>query len=784
MSDGSREYVDYPYIKEGVIEKREYQIDLVESGLKDSTLIALPTGTGKTPIAMMISSIRLSNLDISSRRVLVLAPTKPLVEQHANDFREILDIPDNEIRIFNGEVRPDKREELWERPTSVFVATPQVIENDLIAGRISLDKVVHLVFDECHRATGDYSYNYIADMYWEQSVSPLVTALSASPGSDEEKILEVCDNLGMSSIEIYTEEDEKLEKHLEETEIETIRVELEGEYQEIVELLEEPYTDVLKKLKNEFGVINTRSKSKVSERTLQKARKEANKLVNNDDSSGYEAKSYISEARKFLDAITAVKTKDSGELNRLFDKWESEAERGDTKAVKRFISRPNVKEAKRISSNLDKPHPKMEKARAEIARTHMEGGKSLVFTESRSTARRLSEFLDEGPVSAERFVGQNDTDFDTGMSQSEQKRSLERFKEGDIDVLVATSVAEEGLDIPSVDLVLVYEPVAREIRSVQRKGRTGRQRAGRVVVIMTKNSRDEGAYFASKQREKQMKGDLKKLKEDEQDIQDKLEERQSDLGEFEDSTEFDELEIELDEDKVDESIESKGEDEFDDGVVVYADNRETKSKITRILSKDPDIDLRLEQLEVGDYIVSDRCAIERKSASDFVSTLTGEGDRDLFSQLGDMRASYDRPILLLEGELSDFFGRGLHPNAVRGTMIAVILGMNTSPLHARDEEETAKYISMLAKREQKERDREVSAHGNKSATTLAEQQEYIVSSIMDVGPVTAKNLLEHFGTVREVMTATKQELLQVENIGETTADKIVSTLVSPYNPDD
>ena len=121
---------------------------------------------------------------------LLLAPTKPLVHQHATDYRHWLNLSPSDIVSFTGEIPPKQRSELWDGAT-IVVSTPQVIQNDLIGGRISLKDVVHCTFDECHRATGNYAYTYISERYVADASNPLSTGLSASPGNDIESILAI-----------------------------------------------------------------------------------------------------------------------------------------------------------------------------------------------------------------------------------------------------------------------------------------------------------------------------------------------------------------------------------------------------------------------------------------------------------------------------------------------------------------------------------------------------------------------------------------------------------------
>jgi ERCC4-related helicase len=105
----------------------------------------------------------------------------------------------------------------------------------------------------------------------------------------------------------------------------------------------------------------------------------------------------------------------------------------------------------------------------------------------------------------ERFVGQTDRDGDAGLSQTEQTEILDRFRKREFNILVASQVAEEGLNIPAVDMVVFYEPIPSAVRAIQRRGRTGRNEVGKVVMLVTEDSRDEAFLYAETGREKKMK---------------------------------------------------------------------------------------------------------------------------------------------------------------------------------------------------------------------------------------------------------------------------------------
>jgi len=195
-----------------------------------------------------------------------------------------------------------------------------------------------------------------------------------------------------------------------------------------------------------------------------------------------------------------------------------------------MVADPKVREAMRKAEAFDGLHPKFSKARILLAETLgiNEGERAILFTESRDTAEALVEFLSTS-FDVRKFVGQGDKEGSDGMSQKQQQETLDEFKAGDFEVLVSTSVAEEGLDVPEVDLVCFYEPVPTAIRSIQRKGRTGRQAEGKVVVLMAEDTRDEAFFWISRRREKKMASQLAELKEATDDIEETVDDGQAGL---------------------------------------------------------------------------------------------------------------------------------------------------------------------------------------------------------------------------------------------------------------
>ena len=825
---------EWPLVRKGTLERREYQVRLAAAALGEHTLVCLPTGLGKTTVSLLVTARRLAEAGGTS---LLLAPTKPLVTQHADFYREALEIPDEEIVVFTGAVRPEDRADLWDE-ARIVVATPQVVENDLVGNRVSLAEVTHCTFDECHRASGDYAYTYIAERYHDDADRPLVTGMSASPGDDEEAILGVCETLGIRNVEVMTEADADVAEYTHETSVEWERVEL----PETVEAIREAINDVIRERMTRLKELGVTSKTQpdVAEREIQKIQGRVRELMDNDQSEGYEAMSLLAEVRKLRTAVTYVETQSVESFRRYMNRQKEAARSsGASKADQRMVTEPTVREAVRTAEEYDDLHPKFRRARMLIAETlGIQGGERvIVFTESRDTAETLTDFLGEH-FATEKFVGQSDTDGSEGMTQTEQAETLDRFRDGEFEVLVSTSVAEEGLDVPEVDLVLFYEPVPTAIRSIQRKGRTGRQTEGKVTVLLAEDTRDEAYFWKARQDEKRMEEQLRGLKDVAGTIETELgtqksvgafandesgdsaatgegqdragdteteeaatsdagsgaaagDDGQAGLAAFAGGSDGDGGGEEPDPETGNEDAvvaeaglddEAEGTDESEDGtderVEVVVDQRELDSAIARDLSTREGVETRLETLEVGDYVLSDRVVVERKTVADFLDTLTG-GDRSLFEQVGDAGRHYGRPVVVIEGE--GLLGRrNVHPKAIHGALASLAVDFGASVMRTTSEEETADLLEVIAEREQEDGDREVSVHGEKQSRTLTEQQEYVVASIAEVGPVTARSLLAELGSVEAVMTADEDELREAEGVGAVTAERIREVTGSEY----
>ena len=603
--------------------------------------------------------------------------------------------------------------------------------------------------------------SYIAQRYEKEGRDGLVLGITASPGSSAEKIEEICPNLRISRMEAKTDQDPDVVPFVHQTEVEVVKVTVPQEILQLRNLLEdvlEQRVEVLSRLDPSGGTARQLQRASKKE-LLDMQKRLSTSIARKPTPSLYQAVSVLAEVLKLKHAVELAETQGTESLAKYLERLDMEARsRGGSKAAKRIAENPRFREAVYTLERLDVDHPKLMAVKDLVEEQLKTKDDSLimVFTNYRDTATSVLEFLEssgEGQIRPVRFVGQASRVSDTGLTQKQQTEILQQFREGTYNVLIATSVGEEGIDIPATDMVLFYEPVPSEIRSIQRKGRTGRARAGRVVVLVARGTRDEAYRWISDRKEKNMHRQIQ------------------DLGKFEIST-ADARQTQIGSVGVEEEEEKKNEGE-EASALVYVDSRErTMAKRLEALG----IDIVLEVLEVGDYVISDRVAIERKTAADFVDSLVG-ADRDLFRQIGDLTRTYERPLLILEGR--DLYARQVHPNAIRGALVSIAVDFGVSIIPTEDEEETASVIALIARREQQDR-KAPSVHGRKTARTLKEQQEDLISSIPGVGAVVARKLLKCFGSVEKVATALPEALQEVELVGPKTAERIREVVGGEY----
>ena len=756
-------YIDHPLIKSNAIEARLYQQVLAADVLKKgNTMIVAPTALGKTIVATLVAADRLEK--VKNSKILVLAPSKPLAIQHESTFKEFLTVPCSSI---TGAVKTDERVKRWEE-SQIICATPQTVESDLLKGRYSLKDVSLVVFDECHHGVGSYSYVYLASRYVKESKFNLILGLTASPGSDKEKIKEVCDNLYIQSIVVKTEEDNDVRPYFNPVAIDWVRVKMSSELEKIKTHVDKALKIRLKGLKN-MGVIRTVSVNKLD---ILKARGRVQSAIArsvNPKKECFQAISILSAVINIQHSQELIETQ--GVVT--FNKYVARLRKKKTKAAKSLIQDPNFGKAIYLAREAEKhglEHPKLKKVTDIIKKELGQNGqtklqsdryvkdadqkssKIMVFTQYRDSLEMIHQKLEKEGIKSAKFFGQASRDGEKGLTQKEQKEIIKAFKIGEYDVLLSTSVAEEGIVIPAVDLVILYEPVPSEVRMIQRRGRTGRKRSGRVKVLITNGTRDEGYYWASVNKERRMKHQLIDP--------DVLEELNSNA-----------IERMENEKRVKVLDPTPKKEELP---VVFADTREGNSKVIRHLSE-MEIDVKVQAMAVGDYQVSDEVVIERKTAKDFVDSIV---DKRLFKQARSLMEEFKRPLIILEGD--DLYNGMINPNAIRGSIASIALDFGISIIPTRNAQDTAAMIKRIAIREQSGEKTPIQIRTDKKPVNLWEQQLFIIESLPNIGPVNAKNLLEHFGTVANIINASESQLQEVEGIGKKTAANIRKVVDSKY----
>lgn len=737
-----QKWIEHPLIKDQKIESRLYQQLLAADVLKKgNTMIVAPTALGKTIVAVLVAAERIKNFKGS--KVLILAPSKPLVVQHEESFREFLNILTTSL---TGDIKPDERVKRWNEH-QIICATPQTIESDLISSRYTLENISLVVFDECHRGVGSYSYVYLAGKYLKQSRHPLVLGLTASPGSVEDKINEVCENLFINEVIIKSEEDPDVAPYFNPVEVKWIKTELTEELKEIKKSIDTALKTRLNTLKK-MGVIRSINIGKKDVLIAKGAAQKRIASSANPPKKCYYAVSVLTAVINAMHAVELLETQGISTLDKYFDRLKKKK----TKAAKSLLIDDDFSNAVSLSKKAHEngiEHPKL-RLLANILKKELKNNKEskiIVFTQFRDTVDKIYEKCEEEGINAVKFFGQASKEGEKGLTQKKQKEVIKAFKMGVYDVLISTSVAEEGIDIPAVDLVILYEPVPSEIRMIQRRGRTGRKNKGKMYILITKNTRDEAYYWTSINKENRMKKQLsKRVKRNiaPQEIVKMLPREEEKDGE-----------------KIIKPL-------------IYADSREGNSRVLRELDK-LDAIIEVKALPVADYQVSDEVGIERKTAKDFVSSII---DKRLYKQAKELVENFRKPIIILEGD--ELYSSLLNPNAIRGALASIAVDFGIPIIPTRSEEDTAAMVLRLAIREQIHEKSPVQVRTEKKPLTLYEQQLYIVESLPNIGPVTAKKLLEEFGSVKNIINASQAELKSVDGIGDKIARSIVDVVDSGF----
>lgn len=858
----------HPFLNDGV-EARAYQIRSLRTALTSSSLMVMPTGFGKTAVEWMIMA---EYLNFGNGKILLIAPTTGLVEQQQRMAREMIKLDDAKISRYTGETAPAKRPKIW-KDAKIIMATSQVIRNDAQSGSIDLSEVSLLVVDEAHHATGNHAYAQVGDLYLEAKPDAMVLAATASPGSNEKNILEVAKRLGIERLDVSRREEPLLEPYSVELDNIPIRLDLPDELITLIHPLQAHQNEEVKRLQRLGFLAPTQH---LTSKIIDAAQKNASIAIQRRDARGYDAARRISDLRRMHLLIDLLKTQGMKSATSYLQRAEEDGRSGD-RGTNRFVSLGPVHNFRIAANDLPELHPKTEKVYSLVTQQLKEKPQSkiLIFTEFRDTVENLVLRLQSiENASVDKFIGQSSRGKRKGMNQKQQLEQLKRFRSGEINVLVATSVGEEGLDVPSADLVLLYEPVPSAIRAIQRRGRTARQSDGTVKTLITKNTRDEFVHSAAKIREERMyvlleriqkRGRLPRRPPATNDVLNNFRVKCS-KDEIIDAAEFLQLEIErlvsdlpfksteeniqkeplkTDSDKSQPTVEPSdrrprnqtGLDSFfqknDDNIElnpvehrikesstissaqkeiesmmdelnhkIVLDHRESSSTLAAYL-RSMGFDVEFQYLDCGDIKITEEILIERKTSRDLLNSIT---DGRLLKQCHNLVKNCIHPLLLIElGEV----GSAVHPNAVLGAMAHITLDIGIPVMMTKNTLETAHFLSIAAKRQfdlfealkkssselldEDEINLKITS-AKKEIELLLTDESYqspllerwnndaletkiqLICNIIGMDQDTSRFLLQHFGSIAALLTASEKQFMEIEHLTNDDCKKIIKSI--------
>jgi Fanconi anemia group M protein len=420
-------------------------------------------------------------------KTLFLAPTKPLCKQHMRSFLSQTDAKESDVILLTGEIKAGERNALYTKK-HVF-ATPQTIQKDTEKEQGLLSSFDLVVFDECHRAVGDYAYTFIAK---NLSKSCRKVGMTASPGSDKMKVMEIIGLLDIDTIEYRRDDDDDVSEYVHKKEFNWVYVSLPPEMMRVQMMLrglEQKYISALRSMG--LPVVMKRSMLTALGNVISRVRSNAK----------YRMFMLYSIILNLDHVITLFETEGIFSTFRFVSNLISE--KGEKKSIRELMMSKEFIEARQLMNSMmekGEEHPKVDKLVSMFGK-ELRGKKCMVFVQYVEQAKYLSDLLTKKGYPAHFFIGKRKE-----YSRQQQEQTLQDFRDGKFNVLVASSIGEEGIDIPSTDAVIFYEPVPSEIRLIQRKGRTGRSHKGEVFILITQGTRDEAYHWASKRKESKMYG--------------------------------------------------------------------------------------------------------------------------------------------------------------------------------------------------------------------------------------------------------------------------------------
>ncbi|XP_065404840.1 Fanconi anemia group M protein isoform X2 [Macaca fascicularis] len=468
---------------------RDYQLHISRAALFCNTLVCLPTGLGKTFIAavVMYNFYRW----FPSGKVVFMAPTKPLVTQQIEACYQVMGIPQSHMAEMTGSTQAFTRKEIWCSKRVLFL-TPQVMVNDLSRGACPAAEIKCLVIDEAHKALGNYAYCQVVRELVKYTNHFRILALSATPGSDIKAVQQVITNLLIGQIELRSEDSPDILAYSYERKIEKLIVPLGEE----LAAIQKTYIQILESFAHSLiqrNVLMRRDIPNLTKYQIILARDQFRKnpspnivgiqqgVIEGEFAicislyHGYELLQQMG-MRSLYFFLCGIMDGTKGDKNKKFVYSHPKLKKLEEVVIEHFKSwnAENTSEKKRDETRV------------------------MIFSSFRDSVQEIAEMLSQHQpiIRVMTFVGHASGKSTKGFTQKEQLEVVKQFRDGGYNTLVSTCVGEEGLDIGEVDLIICFDSQKSPIRLVQRMGRTGRKRQGRIVVILSEG-REERIYNQS-----------------------------------------------------------------------------------------------------------------------------------------------------------------------------------------------------------------------------------------------------------------------------------------------
>lgn len=470
----------YPIINDS---ERPYQQRIIETSLKKNTLVCLPTGLGKTFIGLVV----MYNFHrwFPNRKIIFMAPTRPLVNQQFKSWNQLFSkqLAINAIEI-TGSMGPEKRHEAWSL-NRIFFTTPQVLENDLSNNIIEKNSIVCVIIDEAHKAVGSYSYCTIVKMLCEHKVWFRVCALTATPGSTLSSVQNIINNLKIEKLEYVSESSEEIVSFTSRRTRQVITIPADPLIESVKlcldEIIEKFYLMPLQKL----GVFLSKDIDSLNIASLP-------------ISKNFGAvEGYLAGLRVFLhirdllifyginsmiEYISSIENSQPTPLKSRIKKQLAESDHfqrimlnlSNRKKLPDFLSHPKLRILHQILlEHFNQSNPSF-------------STKAMIFSNYRESVFEIFDFLQKyyPLLRPAPLIGHSVSGNAHKNRKLNQQNTIENFIQDSHNILVTTCIGEEGLDIGFVDLIVFYDAHSSPIRLIQRSGRTGRTRDGKIIILV------------------------------------------------------------------------------------------------------------------------------------------------------------------------------------------------------------------------------------------------------------------------------------------------------------